>query len=191
LVLDAVRLRASERLLFLQCGDGWIVEEAWRRGRSRIYARGLDTSPQLVARARALRGVPGNVEFGTWGGERLANAGDSFHRVFTTFALQGASDPVSVLRALRGVLETDGDLHLLELERLSGTLGAGEYTCTQALRDAGFDVTGELGQREVSLGDGEGGVVVLVHARRSALPAASFTDSSEHLTRALAPQKIV
>src|SRR5437660_1388127 len=51
LVLDAMRIQAWERLLFLQCGAGWIVEEAWRRA-LRVYACGLDTSPALVARSR-------------------------------------------------------------------------------------------------------------------------------------------
>src|SRR5437588_786389 len=39
----------------MQCGDGWIVEEAWRRAQ-RAYVCGLDTSPAQVERARRLRG---------------------------------------------------------------------------------------------------------------------------------------
>src|SRR5258705_7666086 len=66
-LLDQGRIRAWERLLFVECGDGWVVEEAWRRAR-RGYACGVDRSAKLVARANALRAVPGALEFSTWDG---------------------------------------------------------------------------------------------------------------------------
>ena len=47
--------------MFVQCGDGWIAEEAWRRV-LKGFACGLDTSPRQVARASELRGVPGKLE---------------------------------------------------------------------------------------------------------------------------------
>src|SRR5256885_3887969 len=87
LVLDAMRIQAWERLLFLQCGAGWIVEEAWRRA-LRVYACGLDTSPALVARATELRGVPGKLEFRTWDGQRLPCPDGSFRSLVSTFALE-------------------------------------------------------------------------------------------------------
>src|SRR2546430_9635072 len=43
LVLDHVRIQAWDRILFVECGDGWIAEEAWRRA-LRAYVCGLDTS---------------------------------------------------------------------------------------------------------------------------------------------------
>lgn len=55
-VLDAITIQAWDRLLFVGCGDGWIVEEAWRRA-VRAYACGVDVSPELVTRAAALRGM--------------------------------------------------------------------------------------------------------------------------------------
>jgi len=64
LLLDLAPIRAWERLLFVQCGDGWIAEEAWRRV-LKGFACGLDTTPGHVARASELRGVPDKLEFRT------------------------------------------------------------------------------------------------------------------------------
>src|ERR1051325_2443407 len=69
-VLDRVKIQAWDRILFVQCGDGWIVEEAWRRA-MRAYVCGLDTSDADIALATQLREVPGKVEFKTWDGQRL------------------------------------------------------------------------------------------------------------------------
>ena len=63
-VLDHVKIQAWDRILFVQCGDGWIVEEAWRRA-VRAYVCGLDTSGADVALAKQLREVAGKVEFAT------------------------------------------------------------------------------------------------------------------------------
>src|SRR5262245_44233123 len=50
LLLDRVRLRAWDRLLFIECGDGWLAEEASRRiGRG--WVCGLSASNRLVDRA--------------------------------------------------------------------------------------------------------------------------------------------
>src|SRR5437588_13099284 len=80
LVLDRVSIRAWERILFVQCGDGWIVEEAWRRA-GRAYVCGLDTSDADVALATQLREVPGKVEFKMWDGQCLPVADRAFDRV--------------------------------------------------------------------------------------------------------------
>src|SRR5256886_10932267 len=80
LVLDRVRIRAWDRILFVQCGDGWIVEEAWRRA-GRAYVCGLDTSDADVALATQLREVPGKVEFKMWDGQCLPVADRAFDRV--------------------------------------------------------------------------------------------------------------
>src|SRR6266566_4489438 len=61
-VLEQVRITAWDRLLFVECGDGWLVEEAWRR-LGKGCAWGLSTSPQLIDLAVRLRSVPGRVEF--------------------------------------------------------------------------------------------------------------------------------
>src|SRR5690242_2425515 len=68
-VLDKVTIQAWDRVLFVGCGDGWIVEQGWRRA-LRAYACGIETSAPLVAQAAELRGVPGKLEFKTWDGQR-------------------------------------------------------------------------------------------------------------------------
>jgi hypothetical protein len=92
LVLDQVRLKAWDRLLFVECGDGSIAEEASRRA-LRAYACGLDRSPAHVALARQLREVPAKLEFKTWDGRRLPCPERGFDRVVATLALAGAQDP--------------------------------------------------------------------------------------------------
>jgi len=112
-LLDAVRIKAFERLLFLGCGDGWIAEEAWRRG-VRVYVCGLDSSPDLIAHATALRGLPGKVDFRTWDERRIPFPNASFDRVFGIFTLQRAHDAATVLEEMRRVLAPGGELCLLE-----------------------------------------------------------------------------
>jgi len=176
-VLDAAKIQAWERLLFVQCGDGWIVEEAWRRA-LRAYACGLDMSPELVARATQLRGVPGRLEFTTWDGSSLPCADHSFHRIFSTFALGRSTGLTSVLAEMRRVLHPEGEIYLLELDRRAAD-GASSPTIpafAAALQRAGFGGTEELVRREVRLdwsGQARGVIVRARHAtpERPAPPA--------------------
>jgi len=92
LVLDRVSIRAWERVLFVQCGDGWIVEEAWRRAQ-RAYVCGLDTSPAQVERARRLREVRGKVEFMAWDGRTLPVPDAAFDRVVAILSPAPPQDP--------------------------------------------------------------------------------------------------
>jgi len=172
LVLDVMRIRAWERLLFLECGEGWIVEEAWRRA-LRVYACGFDTSPALVARANELRGVPGKLEFTTWDGQRLPCPDRSFHRLVSTFTLERSADVGGVLTEMRRVLQPGGDLYLLELDRRPG--GAADPAAlgfATALQDAGFHDVRQLAREELAQGWSEPAAAVIVHARRNGEPAA-------------------
>lgn len=152
LVLDCVRIGAWERLLFVQCHDGWIAEEAWRRV-PRAYACGLDVSPAHVARARQLREVPGKLEFRTWDGQRLPCPERGFDRVLATFALARARDPAALLCEVRRVLRPEGEAYLLEAVSSGAAL-------RRTLAQAGFTAP-----RELARFDGEG--LVLVHAGAS------------------------
>jgi ubiquinone/menaquinone biosynthesis C-methylase UbiE len=163
-LLDLARIRAWERVLFVACGDGWIVEEAWRRA-LKGYACGLDTSPDLVARATELREVPGRLEFKTWDGNRFPCPSHSFDRVISTFALEHCADPTSLLGEMRRVLHPGGDLYLLELQR--DTAAGGESATAglaAALHRAGFAESYELVRRMAA--DWCGGVTdVIIRAR--------------------------
>jgi len=111
LILDHLRLKAWDRILFVECGDGWIVEEAWRRaGRAHVY--GLDMSGDDVALAKRIREVPGKVEFETWDGRALPVPAGSFDRaVAIVVASQVAA--AALVRDLGRVLRGDGDAYLL------------------------------------------------------------------------------
>lgn len=148
LLLDAARLQAWERLLFVGCGDGWIAEEAWRRV-LRGYACGVDRSPALVARATELRGVPGRLDFATWDGNRLPCDDGSFHRVFSTFALGGESDLTHVVGEMFRVLEPGGELYAFEYDRRAIEAGDATPAFAAALRRAGFVEPVELVRRNI------------------------------------------
>lgn len=164
LVLDAVRIQAWERLLFVGCGDGWIAEEAWRRA-LRGYVQGLDTSAGLIARATALRGVPGKLEFLPWDGQRLPCADGSFHRVIAKFALLPSGNLAAMVGEMHRVLEPRGHLYLLEVERRAEGDGATPPAFAAALHRAGFREMRELDRREVTLERGAHATGAIVHAR--------------------------
>jgi len=113
LLLDRVRLRAWDRLLFIECGDGWLAEEASRRiGRG--WVCGLSASNRLVDRATRLRGVQGRLEFKTWDAERLPVHDSSVDRVIWCVSWRLAPDPELALREVARVLEHDGDAYLID-----------------------------------------------------------------------------
>jgi len=115
-LLDQVRMEAWDRLLFVECGDGWLVEEAWRRMRKGRVV-GLSTSPRLVEVAVQLRGVPGQVEFSTWGGGRFPIADRSVDRVVSCVSLGSYRDPTALLREVARVLRPGGDAYLFDGDR--------------------------------------------------------------------------
>ena len=158
LVLEQVPMRALERVLFIQCGDGWAAEEAWRRA-SRSYVCGVDTSPTLVGLATGLRGVPGKVQFDAWDGRRLPMPDGSFDRVISRFALEHGSEPLALLREMHRVLRAGGELHLFETRRDPEAWGVAELR--RLLERAGF-----VRVEEPAPGSGGHGPLIL-RARRS------------------------
>jgi len=112
-LLDQVRMEAWDRVLFVECGDGWLVEEAWRRMRKGRVV-GLSTSPWLVDLAVQLRGVPGLVEFSTWGGERFPLPDRSFDRVISCASLGRYREPSALLHEVARVLRPGGDAYLFD-----------------------------------------------------------------------------
>jgi SAM-dependent methyltransferase len=121
LVLDCVKIQAWERVLFVQCGDGWIVEEAWRRAQ-RAYLCGLDTSPAQVDRAQRLREVPGKLEFRIWDGHHLPVPDGAFGRVVLNLTRTPAHAAGMLLCEARRVLRTSGEVYLLSAASCAGDL---------------------------------------------------------------------
>lgn len=155
-VLEQVTIKAWDRLLFVECGDGWLVEEAWRRlGKGCVC--GLSTSRPLVDLAVRLRGVPGGVEFKWWDGERFPFPNGSFDRVMSCVPSACYVEPVVVLREMARVLRPDGDAYLLESD--GATPEASEALDTtdveRRLVEAGF---GEVQRNRPT--------PVVIHARR-------------------------
>ncbi len=112
LVLDHVRIQAWDRILFVECGDGWIAEEAWRRA-LRAYVCGLDTSLDQVERARQLREVRGKLEFMPWDGHTLPVPDAEFNRVVAILAAAPPHHAADVLRDVRRVMRVGGEAYLL------------------------------------------------------------------------------
>ena|ERR687888_2295932 len=135
-VLDSVRLRAWDRVLFVECGDGWIVEEAWRRA-VRAYACGLDTSAAQIERAREMREVPGKLEFRVWDGRTLPVADAGFDRIVLTVGHLVVSDAVALIPEARRALRADGELYVLHST-------TGHAALQEALTQAGLADAREL-----------------------------------------------
>ena len=112
LVLDQVRIQAWDRILFVECGDGWIAEEAWRRA-LRAYVCGLDTSVEQIARAKQLREVRGKLEFMAWDGRTLPLPDAAFNRVVAILPPASPRHTAGVLQDVRRVLRADGEAYLL------------------------------------------------------------------------------
>jgi SAM-dependent methyltransferase len=136
LVLDHLTIRAWDRMLFVPCGDGWIVEEAWRRG-VRAYACGLDTTTAQVERARQLREVPGKLEFRVWDGRTLPVADAGFDRIVLTVGHLVVSDAVALIPEARRALRADGELYVLHPT-------TGRAALQEALTQAGLTDPREL-----------------------------------------------
>jgi ubiquinone/menaquinone biosynthesis C-methylase UbiE len=162
LVLDQVQSWGWDDILFVECGDGWAAEEAWRRRRTRGHVVALDMSPRAIERARRLRGVPGQVEFATWDGRHLGQANDAFDQVISSFGLQHSPDPEALARDMLRVLRPRGELYAVEPE-------SGATATRSLLKLAGFLEIEELASCRHEL-DGNGGLksAVVIHARASA-----------------------
>jgi len=166
-----MKVAAWDRLLFVECGDGWLVEEAWRRmGKGCVW--GLSTSPQLVELAVRLRGIPDRLEFKVWGGgedgDRFPLPDRSFDGVVSCVPLIRYLEPVAVLYEMARVLRPDGDAYLLEFEPSTAKIpqavpaaDLGGLLASMGLKEVGRNrcETAPTGQ------EGRGAVVV-IHARR-------------------------
>ena len=114
-IVDELRLWGGERLLFVECADGWAAEEAWRRmGKGCVW--GVDRSSKLIARAARLREVPGKLEFQTWDGRHLPHPDGRFDSVVFQSDVRRWPQPARVLREMRRVVRCEGEIYLVEVE---------------------------------------------------------------------------
>lgn len=167
-ILDQVQLRAFDRSLCLECGDGWVVEEAWRRTR-RGYACGVDRSETLIARANASRAVPGGIEFKAWDGRQLPYPEGSFHVVLALSAPASHPELVNLLAEMQRVLQRGGEMHFVDA---NGALDNGDQPIGSELIDtltwAGFQEA-SIEYRDSSSPAGRQGATTLVRAWRKTL----------------------
>ncbi len=162
-VLEHVTIKAWDRVLFVECGDGWVVEEAWRRlGKGNVC--GLSTSPELVDLAVRLRGAPGKVEFKTWDGERFPVTDGSFDRVISCVPCGSYREPVAVLREMVRALRSDGDGYLLEPDGVPPEVPQAFYTpdLRPVLEQAGFS---EVRRTRALSAPGDAPPLVVIHVR--------------------------
>jgi ubiquinone/menaquinone biosynthesis C-methylase UbiE len=117
--LEGLRIRGWERLLFVECGDGWVAEEAWRR-MGKGYVCGLDRSSSVVALATELRAVPGKLEFETWDGRCVPYPDEFFDSAVSQCDLRRWLEPVSVLREICRVVRSGGEVYLVEVQQRTG-----------------------------------------------------------------------
>jgi ubiquinone/menaquinone biosynthesis C-methylase UbiE len=118
ILLDQVPFRAWNRVLYVESGDGWPAEEAWRR-MGRGYVCGVDASSTMTDLARRLRGVDGRLEFQRWDVGKLAFADGWFDTVISSFAFHRYVDPVAPLLEMHRVLRPRGNIYILEPDRMS------------------------------------------------------------------------
>jgi len=135
-----MRLQAWDRILFVECGDGWIAEECWRRA-ARAYVFGVDRSSRQVAAARQLRQVPGKLEFDTWDGSRLPVPDSGFDRVMARCVPVAPGDAAALMREVQRALTPDGDAYLLHAVSDAADLG-------RSLARAGLTDLRELGRSD-------------------------------------------
>lgn len=115
-LLDRVTMRAWSQILAVECADGWVAEEVWRRI-MRGYVCGVDISPAMIELANAMRRVDGQLEFEVWDGSRLPFHSGSFDLALSTFGFHRYPDPVRVLQEIRRVLSPGGRVWLAEPDR--------------------------------------------------------------------------
>ena len=94
-ILERWTLTEADRVLDVGCGNGWAVR--WMLERGAGSGAGVDISPQMIDRARALTGADQAAEFAVSAGERLPFADGSFSAVLSVESLYYYPDPGAAL----------------------------------------------------------------------------------------------
>ena len=111
-MVDALDLRAGERLLDVACGTGAVARLATARG-CEVVA--LDLSAEMLARARA-----SGLDVVRATAERLPVPGASFDVLTFTYLLRYVADPAACMRELVRTLRPGGRIGMVEFGRPGG-----------------------------------------------------------------------
>lgn len=126
-ILEALELKARDRLLEVGCGGGLLLREALAAGAT---ATGLDHSEEMVRLAREL--APG-AEVISGSAERLPFSEASFTAVAMSIVFMFLPDPLAALRECRRVLLPGGRLAIYTTSpRMRGTPAAPEPLASQS-----------------------------------------------------------
>jgi len=105
--VEALDLRAGDRLLDVGCGTGAAVRNAAPVVEKAV---GVDLSPAMIARARELAAELPNAEFEEADSERLPFEDGAFTAVLCTTSFHHYPDPRRATREMARVLALDGRL---------------------------------------------------------------------------------
>jgi len=123
-------LKPDERVLHLNCGDGWATRMAAQTVSGATgMAAGLDISQDRIAQARAEAREVDNVLFAVGAAEDIPFRDEFFDGVFTLEGLSGSGKQETVLREAHRVLVSGG--------RLCFFAGRGEESLHRQLLQAG------------------------------------------------------
>jgi demethylmenaquinone methyltransferase/2-methoxy-6-polyprenyl-1,4-benzoquinol methylase len=109
-MVEAVDVAPGARVLDVACGTGLVSRALVRRYGCSVV--GLDQSPEMLSRARALVG-PG-VELVQGEAERLPFEDGAFDALTFTYLLRYVDDPAATMRELARVVRPGGRIAMLE-----------------------------------------------------------------------------
>ncbi len=142
--VDLLDIRPGDRVLEVGFGPGLAVRRAAELA-SRGTVVGIDHSELMLrqARRRNARAVQeGRVELLLGSAERLPDLPTRFDKVFAVNVYAFWSEPVTVLRHLRGIVKPGGTIALTFQPRRRGATGEdtrrGAERMAASMRDAGF-----------------------------------------------------
>jgi demethylmenaquinone methyltransferase / 2-methoxy-6-polyprenyl-1,4-benzoquinol methylase len=111
-LVDAVGVKAGERVLDVATGTGMVAKEL--RGRADCAVVGIDQSPEMLAAARARFDDDARVELIEGQAEELPFADESFDAVTFTYLLRYVDDPQATVSELARVVRPGGRVASLE-----------------------------------------------------------------------------
>lgn len=161
-LLEALGLRAGDRLLEIGCGGGLLLREAIAVS---AHATGLDHSPEMVSLARE-RAPEAEVVLGS--AESLRFPERSFDAVAMSVVFFFFPEPVAVLRECKRVLAPGGRIAIYTTSpRMRGTPAAPEPLASRGHFHENDELAGlaeQAGFVDVAVRDDDGGQLLTARA---------------------------